>query len=373
MKRLEKVLGTIVVLIGMLFLLNSSAVYAESGLYPNIIKYDEIKTYAVIPVRDDVLVVDSRPAKRRYEVGHIPGAISLPDTQFDKLTTLLPEDKNQKLIFYCGGLKCKLSHKSAFKAEALGYTNIAVYADGMPDWEAKGEFVSVGASYVKKVLDKQTATVFDVRPLKRKYAKAHVPGALSLPNTQFDKLTHLLPGDKAAEVIFYCGGPKCPLSVKSATKAKALGYTNVKLFQPGYPAWKAAYGPGVKGNEPYEAAAATDAGKIEVGEDGDTITIDSLKAILSGNPDSIYIYDVRDPEEYERAHMAIAKNQSVEDLEDEYGTLPTDKPIVFICTTGSRSGEAYDIVKMLDPDREVYFLDAEMTFHADGAYDIEPH
>ena len=50
----------------------------------------------------------------------------------------LNRDKDTLLIFYCGGLECVLSHNSAFKAEKLGYTNIRVYAEGTPDWVAKG-------------------------------------------------------------------------------------------------------------------------------------------------------------------------------------------------------------------------------------------
>jgi rhodanese-related sulfurtransferase len=340
---------------------------AEDWFYTNVIEYDEVTKLAVIPTRKDVVVIDSRPAKRRYNNEHIPGAISIPDTMFDKMTDLLPEDKSTQLVFYCGGLKCKLSHKSAFKAEALGYTNIAVYAKGMPDWIANGGLVSVAPDYVKKAIEKKTAYVFDTRPIKRKYAKGHVPGAIAMPNSQFDKHLDVLPTDKEAEVIFYCGGYHCPLSVKSANKAMELGYTNVKVFQAGYPAWKAAYGPGANGMEPFEKAVAA---TIEAGEDGDTITVASFQAIMQDKPDSIYLYDVRDPEEFANGSIAGALNMPVENLEDEFDSMPSDKPIVFICATGARSGEAYDIVKMLDEERKVFFLDATLEFEGDGKYAI---
>ena len=60
-------------------------------------------------------------------------------------------------------------------------------------------------------------------------------------------------------------------------------------------------------------------------------------------------------------------NLSVEDLEDEMDGLPADKPIVFFCSTGARSGEAYDLVRMKRDDLEVYFLDANVEFHKDGS------
>jgi rhodanese-related sulfurtransferase len=47
--------------------------------------------------------VDSRPKKPKYDKGHIPSAISLPFSQFEKLKGKLPRDKETPLIFYCGG------------------------------------------------------------------------------------------------------------------------------------------------------------------------------------------------------------------------------------------------------------------------------
>jgi len=50
-----------------------------------------------------VVVVDSRPYKPKYVEGHIPTAISIPDSQFDELKGKLPHDTSLPLIFYCGG------------------------------------------------------------------------------------------------------------------------------------------------------------------------------------------------------------------------------------------------------------------------------
>lgn len=97
---------------------------AESALVrfhaKDIVDTKFVEEYAVLPKRDDVTIIDSRPA-RKYDEGHIPTAISIPDLSFDKLAaSALPADKNQLLIFYCSGPNCDLSHKSAYKAEKLG-------------------------------------------------------------------------------------------------------------------------------------------------------------------------------------------------------------------------------------------------------------
>ena len=52
----------------------------------------------------DAMIVDSRPKQPRYDQGHIPTAVSLPDSQFDNLAAdVLPSNKDAQLIFYCGG------------------------------------------------------------------------------------------------------------------------------------------------------------------------------------------------------------------------------------------------------------------------------
>jgi rhodanese-related sulfurtransferase len=68
-------------------------------------------TYAAVSVdyvaakvdKNEALVIDSRPKKAKYDKGHIPSAISIPDSQFEALKGRLPADKNEALIFYCGG------------------------------------------------------------------------------------------------------------------------------------------------------------------------------------------------------------------------------------------------------------------------------
>jgi rhodanese-related sulfurtransferase len=50
-----------------------------------------------------VVLIDSRPKRKKYDKGHIPTAISIPDSQFAKQKGKLPKDKTMPLIFYCGG------------------------------------------------------------------------------------------------------------------------------------------------------------------------------------------------------------------------------------------------------------------------------
>jgi rhodanese-related sulfurtransferase len=84
--------------------------------------------------------------------------------------------------------------------------------------------------------EKGAYTLIDSRPPPR-FQDGFIPTARNLPYPAFDKLVDRLPQDKSKLLVFYCQGPTCSMSPKSAEKAKALGYTNVKVYHEGIPGW----------------------------------------------------------------------------------------------------------------------------------------
>lgn len=329
--------------------------------FHDIVKADFVKKSVHVPHDESVLIIDSRPYETQYVKGHIPTAVSIPDSKFDAMKDKLPNDKNALLIFYCGGLKCPLSHKSAMKAEKLGYKNVKVFADGFPGWTKAGNYPAVPIEYVKdKVAANENYMLIDARPMN-KILEGAIPTAAAIPDSQFDKKKGLLPSDKSVELIYYCGGFHCPLSHKSAEKAQKLGYKNVVVAEAGYPAWKKNYGAG-------DAAAIT-AGKVE-----GAIDVEQFKKIIKEKPESIMLIDVRDAKEFETGHFPSAVNIPTDKLEKELAALPTDKPIVFVCNTGARSGEAFYMVMDGRKDiKDVFYLEAETTYKKDGTVDIKPN
>ena len=322
-----------------------------------LVDLDFVKQYAGVPRKDGVMIIDARPKARKFDKGHIPGAYSIPLRQFDKKVGMLPKDKSTLLIYYCGGLKCKLSHESAYKAEKLGYTNVKVFAKGFPHWKKSGNVVSVSVSHLKKLIDSgENPVIIDSRPKKRKYDKGHIPGAISIPDRSFDKMTAQLPKDKSTPLYFYCGGYKCKLSPSSAAKAQKLGYKRVYIVPEGYPGWK---------------KISKAAPKIKGGAEAGSISITSFQEIMSQAPGSIMLVDVRDADEYASGTMKGAVNLPINDLEKKMDTLPKNKSIVFMCGTGARAGEAYDMLQMFRPDLKAYFLNAEVTFNKDGSYKLK--
>jgi len=54
------------------------------------------------PEKGNFTIVDARPGKLYIE-GYIPGAISIYDAQFEKNLDKLPKNKDNLIVFYCGG------------------------------------------------------------------------------------------------------------------------------------------------------------------------------------------------------------------------------------------------------------------------------
>ena len=335
----------------------------EDWMFHSLVDVDFVARHVTIPVPDDVMIIDARPYKPKYIKGHIPGAVSMPNTTFDDHLDRLPEDKDTLLIFYCGGLKCKLSHKAARKAEKLGYTNIKIFAEGFPRWmKVSGHYASISAEYVADQMAENTVMVFDARPFRPKYVKGHIPGAVSLPHSQFDALKAKLPRANDFPIIFYCGGLECRLSHKAAKAAMELGYTDVKVFSKGYPEWKTVYG------ADSNTAVAVKAGEVE-----GSIDIEQFRDILENKPDSIYLIDVRDADEFAEHSIEGSINIPVDELEKQVQDLPDDKPIVFVCPTGARAGESFYMLQDLRPSlKDAYYLEGGLVFEEDGSYEIKP-
>ncbi|MBN2894496.1 MAG: hypothetical protein JXK05_01205 [Campylobacterales bacterium] len=100
---------------------------------------------------DGGIVYDIRWHYSEYEFeGHIPGAVSVPFTEWSALSTdynikedvfdwsALPKDKNTPIAFYCMGVNCWKSYKTAEVAAQMGYKNVYWYKEGMPGWDKKG-------------------------------------------------------------------------------------------------------------------------------------------------------------------------------------------------------------------------------------------
>ncbi len=100
------------------------------------------------------------------------------------------------------------------------------------------EFPDISVADLKTAIADKKVTVIDVNG-SSSYAEGHVPGAVDFA-AQKDSLASVLPADKNALVVAYCGGPKCSAYKAAANAADKLGYTNVKHLSAGISGWKEA-------------------------------------------------------------------------------------------------------------------------------------
>lgn len=320
------------------------------------------------PEKGGYTLIDARP-EMKFAEGHIPWAISLPKPELKERLAELPADKTAKLVFYCGGVKCKLSAESAEIAQAAGYTNVFTYTGGMPDWQTAGHIPWVSAQYIKMVLNdpKRIALIIDARPAI-KYNAGTLPGALNLPWPQFKDLQGLLPADKTAQLIFFCGGFSCDLSHKSAQAAKGLGYSNILIFAGGWPEWKnsskrafALVDPNHMGSAPQAETAAIE------GE----ISVEDFTALVSNPSPRVALVDVRPADEFAQAHLPGAINILDESVGKNIDRLKGYDKIVFYCNTGSRAAIAYYEAEAAGLKDISYFLNRTLNLAADGTFTVK--
>lgn len=201
-----------------------------------------------------------------YAEGHIEGAINIPIRTLAQNLDKIPMD--QPVIVYCAsGLRAGMATTSL---HVLGYSNVKAFPPGWKGWSEANEPVSTepveAATYsipevnaellaavdeflsnlpegyyslgtvekMKEAMD-AGAVLVDVRE-ETEYADGHIAGAIDIPIRTLAQNLDKVPADQP--VVVYCA-----TGFRSALATAALhimGYSNVRVFPPSYPAWEAA-------------------------------------------------------------------------------------------------------------------------------------
>jgi rhodanese-related sulfurtransferase len=90
------------------------------------------------------LFLDARPIAF-YEMGHIPGALPLPEDDFDRAFAAIERELRSRfdLVVYCSGFGCEASHIVAQKLRERGI-HAAILHEGWPAWTDAGYPTKVG-------------------------------------------------------------------------------------------------------------------------------------------------------------------------------------------------------------------------------------
>ena len=92
--------------------------------------------------------------------------------------------------------------------------------------EGKGGMEPVDRDDLLKRVRAGAVTVLDVRPAAE-FNAGHVAGAISLPLSQLKKRLTELPIDQ--EIVAYCRGPYCVLSIEAVEMLRAKGFRAVRI------------------------------------------------------------------------------------------------------------------------------------------------
>ena len=91
----------------------------------------------------------------------------------------------------------------------------------------------------KEIYDSKQAVFVDARDSSI-YEKGSIKGAVSLSVYDYDELieTFIVKYPFEQKIVTYCSGRECDESHKLATFLKAEGYSDIRVFIDGFPAWE---------------------------------------------------------------------------------------------------------------------------------------
>lgn len=255
-----------------------------------------------------------------------------------------------------------MSPNSAGRAEKLGYTNVKVYHEGLPEWTKKN-YTVLSAQFLKEAYsDKDIPNVLlDVRPAALAQ-KGFIKGAVTLPAADVAASLAKFPSkDKKPPIIIYdqTGGDDAGNAAKALI---AAGYTSATILTGGMDAWQTAKYPVETGALAVNIVYTP---KPRPGE----LSIDDFKKIAAAAPADTIILDVRSQDEANTGMIKGAKLVPDEELLDRLAELPKDKLIITHCSTGVRAEMAYHQLK--EKGYNVRFLNAKVDIDKDGNAKIE--
>jgi rhodanese-related sulfurtransferase len=255
-----------------------------------------------------------------------------------------------------------MSPASADKAKKLGYTNVKVYRDGMPEWQ-KLNYSVLSTQFLKDAwLDKGIPHILlDVRA-SQDAEKGFIRGAVSLPAKEVGANINRFPAkDMKPPIIIYDhnGGDDAMAAAKALVSA---GYNKVSIITGGFDSWKSANYPIESGNPAMNIVYVP---KPRPGE----ISIEDFKKMAISTPADTLILDVRNKEESDAGMIKGAKLFPDGDILDRLAEIPKNKQLITHCSTGVRAEMAYH--KLKEKGYYVKFLNAKIDIDKEGNFKIE--
>jgi rhodanese-related sulfurtransferase len=99
------------------------------------ISYPQVKKLLADP---SVMIIDARN-EHEFAEGHLPKARNIFALEFQQyIPELIGMNKDIRIIVYCGGGECELSHELSNNLIGLGFKKVYIYLGGWEDWKKNG-------------------------------------------------------------------------------------------------------------------------------------------------------------------------------------------------------------------------------------------
>lgn len=205
---------------------------------------------------------------------------------------------------------------------------VAILFAALPSYGASGsspwkdlDFISTAELKAKFDAGEEFMLINALSPIE--FAEVRITGSVNIPYSILREDPASLPADKGSLLIFYCKGPKCSKSKKSAAVAIERGYTSVFVYDEGLPAW-------MKAGYPVEKFDLYP--KVEVA----TMSAADLKGMIDEG-EKLFLLDVRDSEDRKAGWLKGSVNIPMDRLDAEYASIPSDGKVIVMCLHGKQS------------------------------------
>lgn len=333
----------------------------------NIATVSAAELKAMISDGGELALIDVRE-QGVFGQGHLLYAVCVPLSHIElRIRDLVPRT-GVRMVLLDGGDGAGLAETAATRLAAAGYTDLAILEGGTIAWQAAGyelfsgvgvpskafgEFVEhtyetphLSAADLKARLDAgDDIVILDSRPYGE-YHRMSIPGGIDSPGAELVYRVHDLAPDPSTTVVVNCAGRT--RSIIGAQSLINAGIANpVLALENGTMGWhlaglEVARGatdvappPTPLGLEKAKACAARVAARFRV----ETIDRGTLEAWRSDQTRTLFVFDVRSPEEFEAGHLPGSRHAAGGQLvqgTDEYAGVRNAR-IVLVDDTGVRA------------------------------------
>ena len=357
---------------------------------------------SIIAGGDEFALLDVRP-EDAYAHGHAFFAVCAPLERFDAaLEKLVPRPSVCTVLCDERGEMGGTADLAAAKLRTRGFRNVSILAGGIDAWKSAGyEMFSgfnvpskafgeaiesryatphIDAKELKEKLDAgDSIVILDSRPIEE-FANMSIPGALDCPGAELVYRAYALVQNPETLVVVNCAGRT--RSIIGAQSLINAGLQNrVVALRNGTMGWQLAgfdleHGADRRADAPDARALAQAreaAARVAARFNVQTIDVSELARLKADAARTLYVFDVRTPDEYRSGHLPGARcapgGQLVQ-ATDVYVAVHRAR-IVLVDSDGVRARLTASWLSQMR-DYEVFVLDDAQRAHAQRESGDEP-